>query len=705
MNWVGGARNRLKMKDEKQRQKEFFEKMRYGNKVRQLSRSSAPQKAKLPASLDLLSLQAADYSATKFRKSDTMKSSKSKVKKVELDRSKGLFPFHHHHDDLELPMSPCAPSKLQLDDLDQRNLDGRHPKEVTPQANTVPFVSPSQQIDQEIYRIKTAEDSKLQSQCSGQSHLSFQPSSPFHSTPMAQEFFNAPQQPLKHQGKHFEDLFFSFVPSDTSKPTQDPPEEFSAISNDGDEFDYSPLSSIPSESSVTSSLTVKSPSSQFNSTIEHNQVPLVSKTSTLPSQGKQLESSRPICSPVDLTQHTASFPIMIDSLPNEDYKSDSSLCGHKRESAQAQKPLDNPGSNQQQVDLMCKEKASFLSPFCKQAEVFTSAQVRSRKRRLGSEIAFSDTQSCEKSASCIGLSESSSNMSSGRAIEKEQKWLRKDDIALNTVGNSFVSGHKFTENSTTGNDERNVSKAPTKAMSKVCEQVLKEVLQLDSELCQHSPLHQDSSSHRGLQPPLMEVINLPVKQNKLEMEKFSCQVAEEKAVDEKLVDGHSKESCDQQVPNQSQELAESTPTGRTPVKLGELQPNASIDESQIQEYTENCEKQGEGNGADLSHDGATEVHVHEKVAYHQMSANNDGGTEESESQSTGTEPDVETLDDHIFRPLCEDQATQCNIYIIPTETKATLCEIQEFTSESQPGNRKIRKSEPMYDAYNECTLS
>ncbi|XP_072024955.1 regulator of DNA class I crossover intermediates 1-like [Amphiura filiformis] len=116
MNWVGGARSRIKMKDELTKQKEYFEKKRYQNKVSRLEKPASPsKKRKLSLSTDLLSLQAASFSAKKFSTKDSSRPiSQKKVTKVDLDHSRSsLLPFRRL-DDVELPMSPGAPSKLLL---------------------------------------------------------------------------------------------------------------------------------------------------------------------------------------------------------------------------------------------------------------------------------------------------------------------------------------------------------------------------------------------------------------------------------------------------------------------------------------------------------------------------------------------------------------------------------------------------------------
>ncbi|XP_072179186.1 uncharacterized protein [Diadema setosum] len=90
MNWVGGARNRLKMKNDKRRQKEFFERQRYSSKVKRMEDAGSPSKKKQAVSLDILSLQAANLSAAKFQRTSNAKKS-TRVNHVNLDKSRGMF--------------------------------------------------------------------------------------------------------------------------------------------------------------------------------------------------------------------------------------------------------------------------------------------------------------------------------------------------------------------------------------------------------------------------------------------------------------------------------------------------------------------------------------------------------------------------------------------------------------------------------------
>ncbi|XP_038047502.1 uncharacterized protein LOC119721497 [Patiria miniata] len=449
MNWVGGVRNRLKTKDEKQRQKDFFEKMKYGSRVKKLKRSSSGKEGSLGASLDLLSLQAADFSAEKFRKSDSVKSTKTQVKKVELDRSRGLFPLHHRCEELELSMSPGAPSKLQLQDPDQRNTDYPHSKEHMQTAYSS-FTTPSEQLEYDTYGMKTGEAPKTEySDC--QSYPSIQSSSQFHSTPVVEEFPQAPV-PQQHQGKHFEDLFFSCIPNDTLTIKKEVPDDLSVISDEqlSEEFDYSPLSSIPSESSAASSLIMLSPDSQ--PTFEHDQMPVHSSQPGLQFQSGGLHSS-----PIDLTQYTigprdnemTKHPIS-DTSHSEDWVSDSSLttvCDHYEESHQGQRQQEDSVSTVQQVDLICGEEGDFLSPFCKRAKV--SSRKTSQENPASPEISTS-------TASPVDLS---NTMNRGKATE-EQNSLKKEDVrSVCTEANSFkwkafVSGQAFREKPVIDNKDR-----------------------------------------------------------------------------------------------------------------------------------------------------------------------------------------------------------------------------------------------------------
>ncbi|XP_066283643.1 uncharacterized protein [Branchiostoma lanceolatum] len=120
MNWVGGARSRLRMKYEKKQQKDYFERKRYARQVktvRPLSPGAAHRKGGI--SQDLLYLHTLNTAHSMDRKGCVSAPSSRQVNKVDLSKAGGSFPMRRQ-EDLELPnMSPDyskTPSRLQLAD-------------------------------------------------------------------------------------------------------------------------------------------------------------------------------------------------------------------------------------------------------------------------------------------------------------------------------------------------------------------------------------------------------------------------------------------------------------------------------------------------------------------------------------------------------------------------------------------------------------
>ncbi|XP_063953713.1 uncharacterized protein LOC129255376 [Lytechinus pictus] len=91
MNWMGGVRNRLKVKNDRKRQQDFFEKQKFTSRVHKHKTSIKPAKKKQSMSLDLVSLQAANFSAAQFNKNGTGIRSSDRVNRVDLDKSQGLL--------------------------------------------------------------------------------------------------------------------------------------------------------------------------------------------------------------------------------------------------------------------------------------------------------------------------------------------------------------------------------------------------------------------------------------------------------------------------------------------------------------------------------------------------------------------------------------------------------------------------------------
>ncbi|MEE6481221.1 hypothetical protein FKM82_012788 [Ascaphus truei] len=107
MNWVGGSRNRIIFKQERRKQKEFFERKKLKSKLKLLN-STSPKSSSF--SLDLLNLYVVNQIASKKEITNT--------KAVHVDMSRGTtFPVGRHN--VELPMSPTTvPSKICLEDCE-----------------------------------------------------------------------------------------------------------------------------------------------------------------------------------------------------------------------------------------------------------------------------------------------------------------------------------------------------------------------------------------------------------------------------------------------------------------------------------------------------------------------------------------------------------------------------------------------------------
>ncbi|XP_069486191.1 regulator of DNA class I crossover intermediates 1 [Ambystoma mexicanum] len=103
MNWVGGSRTRIMLKQEKRRQKEYFEKKKLKSKMKLLEVSASPSK-KSAISLDLLNLCVVNQIAAKKDKPDIAR------KAVYVDMNMGFkIPFHRQN----VELSPdCNPSRI-----------------------------------------------------------------------------------------------------------------------------------------------------------------------------------------------------------------------------------------------------------------------------------------------------------------------------------------------------------------------------------------------------------------------------------------------------------------------------------------------------------------------------------------------------------------------------------------------------------------
>ncbi|XP_059581545.1 uncharacterized protein C12orf40 homolog [Alligator mississippiensis] len=127
MNWVGGSRSRIILKQERRKQKEFFEKKKLRSKMKLLGVSSSPRSSTV--SLDLLNLYVVNQIASKKDNTDSIR------KPVYVDMSRGIkIPVKRYN--MELPVSPQRASyKTNLDDIQNSpgymNSAGKSPALIT----------------------------------------------------------------------------------------------------------------------------------------------------------------------------------------------------------------------------------------------------------------------------------------------------------------------------------------------------------------------------------------------------------------------------------------------------------------------------------------------------------------------------------------------------------------------------------------------
>ncbi|XP_021777877.2 uncharacterized protein C12orf40 homolog isoform X2 [Papio anubis] len=110
MNWVGGSRSRVLIKQERRKQKEYFEKHRLKSKMKSLGVLSPVKNSAV--SLDILNLYMVNQISCKKKIPETVR------KPTHVNMNGGIkMPLRRHN--LELPISPhCVPSKLCLDDTE-----------------------------------------------------------------------------------------------------------------------------------------------------------------------------------------------------------------------------------------------------------------------------------------------------------------------------------------------------------------------------------------------------------------------------------------------------------------------------------------------------------------------------------------------------------------------------------------------------------